>query len=210
MIFKDRIDAGKRLANLLGHFKGMDGIILAIPRGGVVVASEISKALSFPIEIVIPRKIGAPNQPELAIGAISEDGSTILNEDIINSIGVSPEYIKEESERQLTEIARRAESYRAGGTRLSVNGKTVILVDDGIATGATLRAAVKSALNQSPANLSIAIPVGPPQTVKELQDEVDVICLHTPDVFYAIGAFYSDFRQTTDEEVTRYLEKSRE
>ncbi len=209
MIFKDRTDAGKKLAEALVQFKGLDGIVLAIPRGGIVVASEISKDLGFLLDVVIPRKIGAPDQPELAIGAISEDGSTIMNDDIINRIGATAEYIKEESSRQLTEIARRTSVYRGGRPGLPLQDKNVILVDDGVATGATLKAAIKFVKNQNPAHLTVAVPIGPIQTVMELRAEVDVICLHTPSIFSAIGGFYSDFNQITDEEVTMLLQKGR-
>ena len=209
MIFKDRLDAGKKLAEALGQFKGIDGIVLGIPRGGIVVASEISSVLGFQLDIVIPRKIGAPDQPELAIGAISEDGTTIMNDDLVIRVGATAEYIREESGRQLAEIARRTSAYRGGRPGLTMHDKNVILIDDGVATGATLKAAVKFVKNQNPAHLTVAIPVGPIQTVRELRAEVDVICLHTPDIFYAIGGFYSDFNQITDEEVIMHLRKGR-
>jgi len=204
------MDAGKRLAEALSHFKGTNGIVLAIPRGGIVVASAISNALGFRLDIVIPRKIGAPDQPELAIGAISEDGSAIMNYDIIKRVGATEAYIKEESGRQLNEIARRMSAYRIGRPRVSLQGENIILVDDGVATGATLKAAIKYVNNQNPSNLTVAIPVGPIQTIRELQAEVDVICLYSPDIFYAIGAFYSDFEQVTDEEVIMHLQKNRD
>jgi len=209
VIFKDRTDAGKKLAEALVQFKGLDGIVLAIPRGGIVVASEISKDLGFLLDVVIPRKIGAPDQPELAIGAISEDGSTIMNDDIVNRIGATAEYIKEESGRQLTEIARRTSAYRGGKPGLPLHDKNIILVDDGVATGATLKAAVKFVKNQNPAHLTVAVPIGPIQTIMELRAEVDVICLHTPIIFSAIGGFYSNFNQITDEEVIMHLQKGR-
>jgi len=210
MIFKDRMDAGKKLAEALIRFKGVDGIVIAIPRGGIVVASEISKVLGLPLDIVLPRKIGAPDQPELAIGAILEDGTTIMNDDIISMVGATAEYIKEESDRQLNEIARRTLAYRCGRPGLPLHDTTIILVDDGVATGATLKAAVNYVKNQNPAHLTVAIPVGPKQTVREMRAEVDITCLHTPTIFYAIGGFYSDFRQITDEEVIMHLQKGRQ
>jgi len=210
MIFKDRMDAGKKLAEALIRFKGVDGIVIAIPRGGIVVASEISKVLGLPLDIVLPRKIGAPDQPELAIGAILEDGTTIMNDDIISMVGATAEYIKEESDRQLNEIARRTSAYRGGRPGLPLHDTTIILVDDGVATGATLKAAVNYVKNQNPAHLTVAIPVGPIQTVREMRAEVDITCLHTPTIFYAIGGFYSDFRQITDEEVIMHLQKGRQ
>lgn len=210
VIFMDRLDAGKKLAIALGKFKGVDGIVLAIPRGGIVVASEIADFLEFRLDIVIPRKIGAPDQPELAIGAISEDGTAFMNSDIIRRVGATGAYIKEESARQLIEIARRMSVYRVGRPAIPLQDENIILVDDGVATGATLKAAIKYVNNQNPSNLTVAIPVGPIQTIRELRAEVDVICLYSPDVFYAIGAFYSDFKQITDEEVIMLLQKRRQ
>ena len=209
VIFKDRLDAGKKLAEALGQFKGVDGIVLAIPRGGIVVASEIADFLEFRLDIVIPRKIGAPDQPELAIGAISEDGTVLMNFDVIRRVGATEAYIKEESARQLTEIARRASAYRVGRSAIPLQDEDIILVDDGVATGATLKAAINYVKNQNPRNLTVAIPVSPIQTIRELRAEVDVICLSSPEIFYAIGAFYSDFKQITDEEVIMHLQKKR-
>jgi len=209
VIFKDRLDAGKKLAQALGQSKDIDGIVLGIPRGGIVVASEIANFLEFRLDIVIPRKLGAPDQPELAIGAISEDGTVLMNFDVIRRVGATEAYIKEESARQLTEIARRASAYRVGRPAIPLQDEDIILVDDGVATGATLKAAINYVKNQNPRNLTVAIPVSPIQTIRELRAEVDVICLSSPEIFYAIGAFYSDFKQITDEEVIMHLQKKR-
>lgn len=209
VIFKDRLDAGKKLAKALGQFKDVDGIVLGIPRGGIVVASEIANFLEFRLDIVIPRKLGAPDQPELAIGAISEDGTVLMNFDVIRRVGATDAYIKEESARQLTEIARRASAYRVGRPAIPLQDEDIILVDDGVATGATLKAAINYVKNQNPRNLTVAVPVSPIQTIRELRAEVDVICLSSPEIFYAIGAFYSDFKQITDEEVIMHLQKKR-
>ncbi|MCZ6724922.1 MAG: phosphoribosyltransferase family protein [Thaumarchaeota archaeon] len=209
VIFKDRLDAGKKLAKALGLFKDVDGIVLGIPRGGIVVASEIANFLQFRLDIVIPRKLGAPDQPELAIGAISEDGTVLMNFDVIRRVGATEAYIKEESARQLTEIARRASAYRVGRPAIPLQDEDIILVDDGVATGATLKAAINYVKNQNPRNLTVAIPVSPIQTIRELRAEADVICLSSPEIFYAIGAFYSDFKQITDEEVIMHLQKKR-
>ena len=209
VLFKDRLDAGKKLAKALGQFKDVDGIVLGIPRGGIVVASEIANFLEFRLDIVIPRKLGAPDQPELAIGAISEDGTVLMNFDVIRRVGATEAYIKEESARQLTEIARRASAYRVGRSAIPLQDEDIILVDDGVATGATLKAAITYVKNQNPRNLTVAIPVSPIQTIRELRAEVDVICLSSPEIFYAIGAFYSDFKQITDEEVIMHLQKKR-
>ena len=209
VIFKDRLDAGKKLAKALGQFKDVDGIVLGIPRGGIVVASEIANFLEFRLDIVIPRKLGAPDQPELAIGAISEDGTVLMNFEVIRRVGATETYIKEESARQLTEIARRASAYRVGRPAIPLQDEDIILVDDGVATGATLKAAINYVKNQNPRNLTVAVPVSPIQTIRELRAEVDVICLSSPEIFYAIGAFYSDFKQITDEEVIMHLQKKR-
>ena len=202
--FADREDAGKRLASALTRFKSKDTLVLAIPRGGVVVGFEISKALGVPLDIIVPRKIGAPENPELAIGAVTEDGTTILNERLVNDLGVSEDFIKEESERQRVEIERRLESYRGDAPYPSLKNRVVIIVDDGIATGYTMKAALASVRKKGAKAVVIAIPVGPPSTIKELEKVTDhVICLYTPEEFYAIAEFYEDFSQTNDEEVKR-------
>jgi predicted phosphoribosyltransferase len=205
-MFKDRTEAGKILADALSGYKDKSPIVLAIPRGGVVVACEVAKALKAPIDLIIPRKIGAPGQPELAIGAATEDGTTILNQDILRYLRVSDNYIKDETKHQVEEIKRRMERYLGSRPRLSIEGKVVILVDDGVATGATIRAAIASIRKRNPALIVLAIPVGPLDTVEELRREADeVICLMTPEPFYAIGQFYRSFEQTSDEEVIQIL-----
>ena len=202
--FADRVDAGKRLASALTTYKGKDAIVLAIPRGGVVVGFEISKALDVPLDIIVPRKIGAPDNPELAIGAVTEDGTTILNERLVGELGVPDDFIKEESLRQRAEIERRLKSYRGDAPYPSLKDRVVIIVDDGIATGYTMKAALASVRKKGAKAVVIAIPVGPPSTISELEKVTDhVICLYTPEVFYAIGEFYDDFSQTTDEEVKK-------
>ena len=204
--FADRVDAGKRLASKLTQFKNKDAVVLAIPRGGVVVGFEISKALGAPLDIIVPRKIGAPDNPELAIGAVAEDGTTILNERLVNDLGVSQSFIREESERQRVEILRRQKSYRGDAPYPSLKNRVVIIVDDGIATGYTMKAALASVHKKGAKSVVVAIPVGPPSTIKELERMADhVICLYTPEEFYAIGEFYEDFSQTTDEEVKALL-----
>ncbi len=207
-MFKDRTEAGKTLAEALSEYKDKNTIVLAIPRGGVVVAYEVAKALNAPLDLIIPRKIGAPSQPELAIGAVTEDGTTILNQDIIQYLRVPDDYIKTEVKRQVEEIKRRIQRYLGDKPRLSIEGKVVILIDDGVATGATTRAAIASIRKRKPASIVLAIPVGPPDTVKELREDADkVICLMTPEPFFAIGQFYENFEQTSDEEVIQILNK---
>ncbi|HLN89634.1 MAG TPA: phosphoribosyltransferase [Candidatus Binatia bacterium] len=207
--FNDRIDAGKRLAAALKDFSGKKGIVLAIPRGGVVIGHEIANALILPLDVIIPRKIGAPGNPELAIGAVAEDGTAILDEGLINYLGVSREYIKEEIERQKKEIQRRLRLYRQDTTYPNLKELDVIVVDDGIATGSTMKAALASVKNRSAASVTVAVPVGPPSTIQELEQMADrVVCLYTPEYFQAIGEFYRDFNQTTDEEVIMFLRES--
>jgi len=208
--FTDRIDAGKKLALALKDFKG-NGIVLAIPRGGVVVGYVVAEELGLPLDVIIPRKIGAPSNPELAIGAVAEDGTTILDNNLISYLNVNPKYIKEETDRQKQEIHRRLKVYRQDAGYPDVKGIDVIVVDDGIATGSTIKAALASVKNRGAASVTVAVPVGPPQTIEELEKMADrVVCLYTPDFFEAIGQFYSNFDQTEDEEVIELLRENRQ
>jgi predicted phosphoribosyltransferase len=209
--FVNRVDAGKRLVQALKDFASKKAVVLAIPRGGVVVGFEIAKALNLPLDVIIPRKIGAPYNPELAIGAVAEDGTAILDENLIAYLGVSQQYIKEESQRQKEEMKRRLKLYRQDSFYYSLEGLDVIVVDDGIATGSTMKAALASVKNQGAASITVAIPVGPPSTIEELKKMADtVVCLLTPEDFQAIGQFYDDFSQTTDEEVIALLKQNRQ
>lgn len=204
--FADRVDAGKRLAEALADFHGKNAVVLAIPRGGVVVGYEIAAALVLPLDVIVPHKLGAPDNPELAIGAIAEDGSTVLDQGLVSYLGVCKGYIEEESTRQRSEIARRMTLYREGGTATEVKGKIVIIVDDGIATGSTMKAALASVKSRGAKSVVIAVPVGPPHTIQELRSLADrVVCLYMPEYFEAIGQFYEDFSQTSDDEVIRLL-----
>lgn len=208
--FSDRKDAGKQLASALTDFSFKEGMVVAIPRGGVVVGYEIASALNFKLDVIVPRKIGAPDNPELAIGAVTEDGTMILDDSLIMYLGVSNDYIYQESERQKQEIRRRQNFYRQGVSEPEIKDKNVIVVDDGIATGYTMKAALASVRNRGAATLTVAIPVGPPSTIKELKHQADnIVCLYTPEYFQAIGQFYSDFSQTTDEEVIELLKKQK-
>ncbi len=208
--FVDRVDAGKRLASALKNFSGKKGMVLAIPRGGVVVGYMISKALNLPLDIIIPRKIGAPDNPELAIGAVAEDGTTILDQNLIKYLGVDREYVIEETERQKQEIKRRLKLYRQDTSYPDLKGLDVIVVDDGIATGSTMKAALSSVKNRGAASITVAIPVGPPSTINELEKMANrVLCLYTPEFFQAIGEFYKDFSQTSDEEVIGLLQENK-
>jgi putative phosphoribosyl transferase len=211
VLFADRVDAGKRLVLALKDLADKDGIVLAIPRGGVVVAYEVAKALGLPLDVIIPRKIGAPSNPELAIGAMTEDGTVLLDERLVERLQVSDYYIKKEIAAKKLDIQRRLKLYRGDIPYPNLANRFVILVDDGIATGSTMKAALASVRKRGAKTIIVAIPVGPPSTIRELEKEVDhVICLQTPEHFYAIGQFYQNFTQTQDEEVTRLLKLIRE
>jgi predicted phosphoribosyltransferase len=208
--FTDRTDAGKRLAAALKRAdKG--AVVLAVPRGGVVVGFEVARALGIHLDVLITKKIGAPENPELAIGAVAEDGTTILDEELARRLRVSKEYISAEIERQKWEIKRRLVAYRGDVPYPRLENREVILVDDGVATGATLKASLKLLRKKGAKPITVAVPVGPPSTIEELQQEADrVVCLYTPEPFYAIGEFYEDFEQTSDEEVTKLLKLNRQ
>lgn len=208
--FKNREEAGKRLAEKLLEWKEKNPVVLAIPRGGVVVAYEVAKALKAPLDLIIPRKIGAPGNPELAIGAVTEDGTLVLNEDLVAGLRIPEDYVETLREREMEEIRRRKKAYLGDIPPQSLRDKTVILVDDGIATGATARAAIKSVLRQKPLAVVVAAPVAPPETVRALEREVDrVVCLVVFEPFFAIGQFYEDFSQVSDGEVIEFLKRSR-
>jgi putative phosphoribosyl transferase len=210
-LFSSRVEAGKQLAAALkGKIVG-DAVVLAIPRGGVVVGFEIAQALGVALDIIVPRKIGAPNNPELAIGAMTEDGTVILDQHLADYLGVSNSYVQQEAERQKMEIQRRLQQYRGNTPKRDLKGCVVILVDDGIATGSTMMAALASVRRSGAKKVIVAVPVGPPETILQLKNKADlVVCLYMPEMFSAIGEFYEDFSQTTDEEVRELLMKNRE
>jgi predicted phosphoribosyltransferase len=210
-VFSNRIDAGQRLADALKTHTFADGLVLAIPRGGVVVGFEVAEALGFPLDVIIPRKIGAPGNPELAIGAMTEDGIAILDENLMSYLNVPDDYVERESETQKLEIQRRMQLYRQNEPYPNLKGRDVIVVDDGIATGATMKAALASVKNKGAKSVTAAVPVGPPSTIEELKRQADlVVCLFMPESFYAIGEFYDDFGQTSDYEVMDLLRKNRQ
>jgi len=211
-MFRDRKDAGARLAENLKEYAGRQGVIvLALPRGGVVVGAEVANLLKAPLDVLIVRKIGHPWEQELAAGAIAETGAIVYNDEIAGGYGVTREYLEEETERQRGEIRRRQELYRNGKRLANLAGRTVLLVDDGVATGATMKAAIE-ALKQEPiGKLIVAIPVAPKETAAELRSMADgFVCLDTPVDFMAVGSYYADFRQTMDAEVVALLRDSRE
>ncbi|MGA8259140.1 MAG: phosphoribosyltransferase [Arenicellales bacterium] len=210
-IFADRSQAGRMLAERLVEKRYARPVVLALPRGGVPVAAEVARALDAPLDLVLVRKIGVPYQPELALAAVV-DGSNpelVVNEDVRRMTGISDEQLERLMAHEIAEIERRRRIYLEGRDRISIEGATAIVIDDGIATGATVRAALKALRRGKPDKLVLAAPVAPPDTVEDLQSEVDeIVCLRTPDPFYAIGAFYRDFTQTSDEEVVAILARA--
>ena len=208
MHFADRADAGRYLAGKLARHEGATGLlVLALPRGGVPVGYEIARALHAPLDVFVVRKLGVPGHEELAMGAVASGGVRVLNPDVITSLGAwAMEAVEQETARELRELARREEQYR--GTRPSpeLKDRTVILVDDGLATGATMRAAARAVRQREPARLIIAVPVAAESSCREMEMEADeVVCALTPPMFFGVGQFYEDFRQTSDEEVRALL-----
>lgn len=210
MTFSDRSDAGRRLARTLSGYKGRNAVILALPRGGVPVAAEVAAVLDAPLDLILVRKIGVPDQPELAMGAVVDGAEPIVvrNEEVIELSGITPREFDEVCARELAEIERRRRFYIGERVRAAITGQVVIVIDDGIATGATTRAALQAIRKRRPKELVLAVPVAPPDTIKELRKEADtVVCLETPEIFGAIGYFYRDFRQVSDQEVVEILKR---
>jgi len=209
MIFVDRVDAGRRLADQLLRFKDERPVVLALPRGGVPVGFKIASALGAPLDVVLVRKIGAPWQPELALGAIVGNGTVerVIDPALLVQFDVPQTYIEEEVARQTSVIDQRRKLYYRNREPVDVRDCAALVVDDGIATGATMRAALRAIRRRQPRKLVLAVPVAPPETIEALRKEVDeIVCLAMPEEFWAIGAFYSDFQQVDDEEVVHFLE----
>ena len=205
-LFRDRVDAGVQLAAALERYQGQDVLVLGIPRGGVVVAAEVARRLGAALDVIVARKLGAPISRELAIGAVTADGERYLNEDILRELGVTERYLQRVTEEEQAEARRREERFRAGRPPARVAGRTVILVDDGLATGATMRAAVRSVRRHGPARLVVAVPVGARETCEELRAEADeVVCLYQPEPFWAVGAHYQHFEPVDDATVQELL-----
>ena len=208
-IFKDRKQAGELLAEEVARHGYADPVVFGLPRGGVPVAAEVAAKLKAPLDVILVRKIGAPTQPELAIGAVV-DGATpeiVRNEELIRELGIPDEVVREEAQRQLEIIEARRKLWVAGRERVPVKGRTAIIVDDGIATGATVRASLHALKRQGSKRTVVATPVAPMQAVEALRQEADdVVCLETPEYFGAIGFFYLDFSQVSDAEVSRLLD----
>lgn len=210
MIFRDRMEAGKLLARQLQKYASRpDTVVLALPRGGVPVAYQIAEALDLPLDIFVVRKLGVPGQEELAMGAIASGGIRVLNEDIIHALQIPEEMIAAVAAQEQRELERREKLYRQGKPPIDIRNKFVILVDDGLATGATMRAAAAALKKQGAKGVIVAVPVAARSTCEELSNEVDeIVCAVTPEPFYGVGSWYRDFSQTTDKEVIELLEKS--
>jgi putative phosphoribosyl transferase len=211
-VFRDRAEAGRGLATKLMGFAGRgDVVVLALPRGGAVVGYEVAQALNAPLDVFVVRKLGTPGQPELAMGAIASGGVIVLNPDVVHGLNISHEVIREVAAREQQEVERREREYRGNRPPLPLRHQAVILVDDGLATGSTMRAAVTAVRDRDPSAIVVAVPVAAASTCDELrtESEVDhVICLETPEHFQAVGQWYKEFSQVSDEEVRELLERS--
>lgn len=208
--FRDRTEAGRELGERLKRYRGRDVIVLGLPRGGIPVAYEVAHALGAPMDVFLVRKLGAPGHPELAMGAIASGGVRVLNQDVISMLGVSEDTIAAVAADETRELERRDREYRGGRPVPDLRGRVVILVDDGLATGATMRAAAAAARGSEPARVVVAVPVAAPETCEEFRrdpvvDEIE--CARTPHPFQAVGMWYDDFRQVTDAEVQALLER---
>lgn len=209
-MFADRRDAGRQLADLLARYAALDPVIVAMPRGGVPVAAEVADRLGAPLDVIVVRKIGCPWRPELGIGAIAEGDVRILNETLVAETGVSPEKLEEATGRERAELARRVHRYRGTRPAVPLEGRVVVLVDDGLATGYTARAAVAALRARGASRVIVAIPVAPEEGVAAMRGVADdVVVVETPPWFFAIGEFYEDFTQTSDDEVVAILERRR-
>lgn len=212
-LFKDRRDAGKRLAEELKDYTNIEErnnlIVLALPRGGVPVAYEVAKEFEAPLDIFLVRKLGLPGHEELAMGAIASGGVRVLNDDVVGALDIPKEVVDSVAEREHQELERRERAYRGDRPRPDLENKTVVLVDDGLATGASMRAAVQGVRTQNPRRIIIAVPTAAPETCEGFEEIVDtIVCASTPQPFFGVGAWYEDFTQTTDDEVRELLRKA--
>jgi predicted phosphoribosyltransferase len=210
MIFRDRRDAGRVLAQEIKRSRDWaNAIVLGLPRGGVPVAFEVARELSLPLDILVVRKLGVPGQEELAMGAVASDGTTVINQIVVHELGISLETIEQAAEQEKLEIERRERAYRGGFPPVRIEGRTAILVDDGLATGSSMMAAVRS-LRPRAREVIVAVPVAAKSTCEQFRSEADqIICATTPEPFFAVGSFYQNFAQTTDEEVRALLSQAR-
>ena len=214
-LFADRNDAGRRLARALRHLRSGEGgserdlVVVGLPRGGVPVAAHVARELGAPLDVILVRKLGVPIQPELAMGAIGEDGIRVTADDVMDQLGLGPDDLDRVEARERIELERRARAYRAGRARIPLRGREVVVVDDGVATGSTARAACQVARAEGAARVILAVPVAPEDWVPRLGDVADeLVTVATPDPFIAIGRFYRDFSPTTDAEVVALLDRS--
>ncbi len=212
MYFKDRHHAGKKLADSLASYRNQPNtLVIGLPRGGVVVAFEVAKHLNLPLDIICPRKVGAPHNPELAIGAVTETGQGIMNELLISRLAIPSSYIQLESKKEAAVAKQRLQLYRSGRPTRVLKDQTVLLVDDGLATGATMKAAIQTAKAQGASKIVVAVPVAPPDTAEEMRSLVDeVVILYAPPFFSAVGQFYEQFSSTEDAEVIDLMQQMRE
>jgi putative phosphoribosyl transferase len=208
MRFRDRRDAGARLGEALAHLKSQDDlVVLALPRGGVPVGYEVARALGAPLDVFVVRKLGTPGQEELAMGALASGGTRVLNDGVVQALGIAPDAIEAVTAQERQELERRERLYRGARPAQAVEDRTVILVDDGLATGSTMRAAAAALRQRQPRAIVVAVPVAAAATCRELGEEVDgIVCLSTPEPFLAVGQWYADFSQTSDDEVRQLLQ----
>ncbi len=209
MTFRDRDDAGRQLAEKLSWLQGEeDVVVLALPRGGVPVGTAVADALEAPLDVFVVRKLGTPGQPELALGAVASGGARVLNQRIVDAVGLQPDRIDEITQREMDKLRRQEEQFRGNRPAPSIKGKTVVLIDDGLATGATMHAACQAVRQLEPRQIIVAVPTAPPDAVERLRPEADhVISIITPSDFAGVGAWYQDFSQVSDSEVRRMLQE---
>lgn len=210
-LFRDRTDAGRKLAAILPALDAQESVlVLGLPRGGVPVALELARVLRAPLDVFVVRKLGAPTQPELALGAIATGGIHVVNQELIGFLGVEPDVLDQIIVREREELIKREQEYRGNLPPIQLEGATVVMVDDGLATGASMRAGLTALLDGHPARVIAAIPVAPPETLAAIRRMVDqVVCIATPDPFYSVGAWYARFDQVSDDEVRACLREAR-
>jgi putative phosphoribosyl transferase len=210
MVFQDRFEAGRILASRLRQFaQRNDVIVLGLPRGGIPVAFEVARVLNTPLDVFLVRKLGAPGQEELAMGAIASGGIRVVNRTVVDTLGITMTDIEEAAAQQQAELGRRERAYRNGRPILEVRSQTAVLVDDGLATGSSMRVAIMALRKREPQRIVVAVPVAAPPVCEELESEADeVVCAVTPEPFFAVGQWYRDFRQTSDEEVRDLLQQA--
>ncbi|HSO35238.1 MAG TPA: phosphoribosyltransferase [Labilithrix sp.] len=209
-LFRDRVDAGEQLAARLASYRGSSPLVLGLPRGGVPVAYEVARALEAPLDVCVVRKVGAPSQPELGVGAVAEDGALYLDHDLIDRLGIPDDELASLVATKQAEVEDRVRRFRRGAPPLDVRGKTVLVVDDGVATGGTARAALQTLRARGAGRIVLAVPVGASESLAELASVADeLVCLSPEESFYAVGLWYDDFTPTLDEDVIELLDRAR-